>query len=133
VDTYVNAESADNAEESTMQKKPKTPNIPKTPKKHRRKFTSEFKENAVRIVEETHQSMCSVANDLGVAESVLRAWVHNARDKAKGKVHGGLTQREREELNKLRRETKRLRMEHELLKKAAAFFARESRSDSSSS
>lgn len=103
------------------------------PKKHRRKFTSEFKDNAVRIVHESGKSMCSVADDLGVAESVLRAWVHNDEDKAKGKEKDGLTHREREELNKLRRETKRLRMEREILKKAAAFFARENRDDSSSS
>jgi transposase-like protein len=103
----------------------------KQEKKHRRKFSSEFKENAVGIVKESGKSMCSVAQDLGLPESVLRSWVHNSEAKAEGKEKGGLSQREREELNKLRRDMKRVLMEREILKKATAFFAKESRNDSS--
>jgi len=102
-------------------------------KKKRRKFSAEFKAEAVRIVDKTGQSMCSVAHELDLAESVLRNWVHNAQAERNGKTSGGLTLREREELNKLRRENKRLKMEREILKKATAFFAKENRNDSSSS
>ena len=105
-------------------------------KKNRRKrrhFSAEYKANAVKIVKESGDSICSVAQQLDLAESVLRSWVRNAEAEEAGKTHGGLTLRDREELNRLRRENKRLRMEREILKKAAAFFAKESRSDSSSS
>ena len=62
--------------------------------------------------------------DLGLTESSLRNWVEQARaDRTKGKT--GLTTAEREELGRLRKEVRELRMERDVLKKAAAFFARD--------
>ena len=64
------------------------------------------------------------ARDLGLTESSLRNWVEQARaDRTKGKT--GLTTAEREELARLRKEVRELRMERDVLKKAAAFFARD--------
>ena len=71
------------------------------------------------------QSMAQVARDLDLTESSLRAWVDQARaDRSGGKT--GLTSEERAELTELRKENRQLRMEREILKKAAAFFAKES-------
>ena len=65
-----------------------------------------------------------VARDLDLTESALRTWVERARaDRTQGKT--GLTTVEREELARLRKENRELRMEREILKKAAAFFAKE--------
>jgi transposase len=67
--------------------------------------------------------MRSVARDIGVSYESLRHWVHQS-DVDSGR-RDGLTTAEREELTRLRRENRRLQMERDLLKKAAAFFARE--------
>jgi transposase len=65
-----------------------------------------------------------VARDLDLTQSALRTWVERARaDRSKGKT--GLTSEERAELARLRKEVRELRMEREILKKAAAFFAKE--------
>jgi len=65
-----------------------------------------------------------VARDLDLTESALRTWVERARaDRTQGKT--GLTTVEREELARLRKENRELRMEREILKKAAAFFAKD--------
>jgi transposase-like protein len=71
------------------------------------------------------RSITDVARDLDLTESALRNWVHQAEvDDGRGQ-HGELTTAEREELQRLRREVKTLRLEREILKKAAAFFAKE--------
>ena len=70
--------------------------------------------------------MGRVAKDLDLTETALRDWVRRAEIEAGEGPPGALTQAEREELVKLRRENKRLQMEREILKKAAAFFAKES-------
>ena len=67
-----------------------------------------------------------VARDLDRTETALREWVRLAEVEAGKGPPGALTSAEREELNRLRRENKRLQMEREILKKAAAFFAKES-------
>ena len=67
-----------------------------------------------------------VALELGLGESALRRWVHQDEIDAGGGGSGALTSSERGELAQLRRENRRLRMEREILKKATAFFARES-------
>jgi transposase len=67
--------------------------------------------------------MRSVARDVGVSYESLRHWVHQS-DVDTGQ-RDGLTSTEREELTRLRRDNRRLQMERDLLKKAAAFFARE--------
>src|SRR6476469_5624887 len=95
-----------------------------TPKRRpRRQFTDEFKASAVRLVLDDGKSVGSVACDLDLTETALRDWVKRARaDRTHGKT--GLTTAEREELARLRKENRELRTEREILKKAAAFFAK---------
>ena len=91
----------------------------------RRSFTEEFRTGAVRLVLDEGKSAGAVARDLDLTESALRNWVAQARaDRTKGKS-GGLTTVEREELAQLRRENRQLKLERDILKKAAAFFAKE--------
>ena len=94
--------------------------VKKKKRRERRKFTSEFKTEAVRLVEAGGKSITQVAKELDLTESALRNWVDQARAEKKG----GLTADEREELVRLRRENKRLEMEREILRKATAFFAK---------
>ena len=86
----------------------------------RRRYGAEFKAEAVRLVMETDESIASIARDLGVSEPSLRAWVEAARPQPKKP----LTEDERSELLRLRREIRRVEMERDILKKATAFFAR---------
>ncbi len=91
----------------------------------RRKFTDEFKAGAVRLVLDEGRSAGAVARELDLTESALREWVARAQaDRTKGKS-GGLTTAEREELARLRKENRQLKLERDILRKAAAFFARE--------
>ena len=83
-----------------------------------------FKADAVHLVRSSDKSLGTLAKDLGVASQTLRNWVRQAD--LDGGARDGLTQGEREELCHLRREVRTLRQEREILKKAAAFFARES-------
>jgi transposase len=95
------------------------------PRRARRKFTPEFKAGAVALVLDQDKGVAEVARDLDLTESALRTWVERARaDRTKGKT--GLTTEERAELARLRKENRELRMEREILKKAAAFFAKHS-------
>jgi transposase len=97
-----------------------------TPRRTRRSFSDEYKAGAVRLVLDEGKSVAAAARDLGVTESALRTWVERARaDRTHGKT--GLTTAEREELARLRRENRILQEEREILKKAAAFFAKERR------
>jgi transposase len=94
-------------------------------KRQRRSFTDEFKAGAVRLVLDEGKSMGQVARDLDLTASAVGYWVKQARaDRSNGKT--GLTTEERAELAKLRKEVRELRMERDILKKAAAFFAKES-------
>jgi transposase-like protein len=96
-------------------------------KRKRRAFTKEFKAETVRLVREGDRNIAEVARELDLTESALRLWVRQAEiDAGLGKP-GDLTTAEREELQRLRREVKDLRIEREILKKAAAFFAKESK------
>ena len=93
-------------------------------KRARRSFTEEFKAGAVRLVLDEGKSVGAAARDLDLTESSLRHWVERARgDRGKGRP-GVLTPAEREELGRLRKENRELRTEREILKKAAAFFAK---------
>jgi transposase len=98
-----------------------------TPKRRpRRRFDDDFKAQAVRLVLDEGKGVGSVARDLDLTETALREWVKRARaDRTKGKT--GLTTAEREELARLRRENRILQEEREILKKAAAFFAKHQR------
>jgi len=94
--------------------------------RERRSFTDEFKAGAVRLVLEEGKTVAQVARDLDLTASALSGWVRQARaDRSKGRT--GLTTAEREELARLRKENRELRMERDLLKKATAFFAKESK------
>ena len=87
-------------------------------------YPPEFKAEAVRLVGSSDRSLTRIAKDLGVADQTLRNWVQHAE--INDGVREALAPREREELRHLRREVRTLRQEREILKKAAAFFARES-------
>ena len=90
----------------------------------RRRFTDEFKQQAVRLVLDEGKSVTGVARELDLVPSALAQWVKHAQaDRTKGRT--GLTTAEREELSRLRREVRVLQEEREILKKAAAFFAKE--------
>jgi transposase len=89
----------------------------------RRQFDDDFKAQAVRLVLDESKSIAATARDLDLTESALRQWVERARaDRTQGRT--GLTTTEREELARLRKENRELRTEREILKKAAAFFAK---------
>ena len=92
----------------------------------RRSFTDEFRAGAVRLVLDEGKTIPQVARDLDLTQSALRTWVERARaDRSKGKT--GLTTAEREELAKLRKENRELRMERDILKEAAVIFAKHQR------
>lgn len=94
------------------------------PGRTRRSFSPEFKADAVALVLDERRSIASVARSLGVGESNLGNWVRQARvDRGERE---GLTTGERTELARLRREVTQLRMERDLLKRATAFWVKES-------
>lgn len=90
----------------------------------RRKFTDEFKADAVALVLDEERSIADVARSLGIVEQTLGNWVRQARIDRGEKE--GLTSDERAELVQLRREVRKLTMERELLKRATAFWVQES-------
>ena len=94
-------------------------------KRARRKFTVEYKAEVVRLVRDGGKSIGQVARELDLTESAVRHWVSQSSIDAGGGGTGALTTAERAELVALRREARTLRMEREILKKAAAFFAKE--------
>ena len=94
-------------------------------KRKRRKFTAEYKAEVVRLVRAGGKTSREVSRDLDLTESAVRHWVGQSAVDAGGGGTGALTTAERAELVALRREARTLRMEREILKKAAAFFAKE--------
>jgi transposase len=89
----------------------------------RRIFTDDYKTGAVRLVLDEGKTVAAAARDLGLTESSLRSWVVQARaDRTKGRT--GSTTEERAELASLRKGNRELRMERDILKNAAAFFAK---------
>ena len=99
------------------------------PRRKRRRFTKEFKEEAVRVLEHDERSGAEVARSVGIDRGVLYRWQRELRGKQEpiGTVPKGLLPDEREELRRLRREVRQLQMDKEILKKATAFFAKESK------
>jgi transposase len=92
----------------------------------RRRFTDEFKQQAVRLVLDEGKGVTAVARELDLVASALGQWVKQAQaDRTKGR--SGLTTSEREELVRLRKELRIAREERDILKNATAFFARQSR------
>ena len=94
-------------------------------RRKRRSFTPEFRADAVRLVREGSKSLPQVANDIDLTESALRNWVREADGDKSKEPAGALSAAEREELVRLRKEVRHLEMERDFLKKAAAFFAKE--------
>lgn len=92
----------------------------------RRQFSEEFKDGAVRLVLDEDKTVGAVARELDLTPSALSLWVRQARaERTKGK--SGLLKEEREELTRLRKENRELRLERDLLKKVSALFAKDQR------
>jgi transposase len=93
----------------------------------RRKFSREFKIEAVRLVGERGVSVAQASRDIDVRENVVRKWVKEFGADPKQAFPGhGQMKPEQLEIDRLRREVAKLRAERDILKKAAAYFARES-------
>ena len=90
------------------------------------RYTEEFKRDAVALVRSSpDRTVTEIARELGVSPEGLRGWVNRDKaDRGEGKP-GELTSTEREELKRLRKENAELRMEKDILRKAAAYFAKE--------
>ncbi len=87
-----------------------------------KQYSKEYKEEAVALVREQGYSVPEAANSLGIASNILYRWKTQIEAQLEDKL---LSDDEREELKRLRKENKNLRMEKEILKKASAFFAKE--------
>lgn len=91
----------------------------------RRRFTDEYKAEVVALVQTSGKTIPEVSRDLDLTETAVRDWVKQAE--VDGGIRDGLTTSERAELVRLRHENRVLQEERTILKKAAAFFARETR------
>src|SRR3954454_11153141 len=89
----------------------------------RKKYDREFREGAVRIVEETGKPIAQVARDLGVNEGTLGNWVQRAREPGEGR--GEMSKDDYEELRRLRTENAELRMERDVLKRSVVLWVKE--------
>jgi len=96
-------------------------------KRQLRFFPDEYKAEVVALVRGSGKSVRVIAQELDLTESAVRAWVRQARVDAGEAPPGGLTTAELDELAALRKRVKTLEIEREILKKATAFFAKESR------
>lgn len=96
--------------------------------KKRRKYTREFKLEAVRLSEESEEPVAEIARQLGIGPSLLYGWRERFLEDGKEAFPGhGKLRTSDDEVRRLRRENIRLREERDVLKKAIAFFAKESR------
>jgi transposase len=93
-----------------------------TETRKRRNYTEDFKRDAVALVTEQGYKPSEAARNLGVGDNLVRRWVREFEEAASGER---LSSDEREELKRLRKEVRLLRMEKEILKKASQYFAKE--------
>jgi len=96
-------------------------------RRKRRSFTAEYKAEVVELVRKSGKSAGVISKELDLTETAVRSWVRQAEVDAGEGPAGALTTAEREELARLRKQVKTLAMEREILKKATAFFAKESK------
>ena len=96
-------------------------------KRKRRRFTKEYKAEVVDLIRKSGKSVGAVSSELGLTETAVRRWLQRAEIDSGGGPAGALTTAEREELAGLRKRVKTLEMEREILKKATAFFVKESK------
>jgi transposase len=92
----------------------------------RRSFTPEFKAEIVELCQRGDRTVGQIAKDFDLTETAVREWLKQAERDA-GTGDGGLTSSEKDELAQLRRENRRLREDVDILKRATAFFAKETR------
>jgi len=97
----------------------------KKQRRPRRNFSDDFKAGAVALVLKEGKTVAQVSEDLDLTASCVGQWVEQARANAGKSTRGTLTTDEKEELAKLRKEVRELRLEREILKKATVFFAKE--------
>ena len=93
--------------------------------KKRRQFTKEYKADAVKLFMESEDSLPIVAKNLGLNENTFRRWVKQAEIDAGNGPKGAYTTAEKAEIRRLKRELRQSNMERDFLKKAAAYFAKE--------
>lgn len=91
-------------------------------RKTRRRFSDEFKSEAVKLVKQSNRSMADLAMELGINAKLIGEWARRAEESGQP-----IEEDERAELRRLRKENSELRMEREILRKATAFFAKENR------
>ncbi len=96
-------------------------------KRKRRAYSAEYKAEVVELIRKSGKSIGAVARELDLTETAVRRWVDQAEIDSGGGPAGALTTAEREELAQLRKRVKTLEMEREILKRATAFFAKESK------
>ncbi len=94
-------------------------------KRTKRRYTKEQKEDAVRLVRVSGQSVNQTAKDLGIPQNTLQNWVRQGKIDAGEGPEGAWTTEERVELRKLKKELRRVTMERDFLKKVSAYFAKE--------
>ena len=95
--------------------------------RRRRSFTPEFKAEIAGLCQQGDRSVGQVARDFDLTETAVREWVKQAQRDSGAREDGGLTSTEQQELARLRRENRQLREDVEILKRATAFFAKETR------
>ncbi len=96
-------------------------------KRTRRSFSKEYKAEVVELVRKSGKTVGAICRDLDLTETAVRRWVSQAETDAGAGPAGALTTDERREFAELRKRVKTLEMEREILKKATAFFAKESK------
>jgi len=93
-----------------------------TKRTRRPNFPEDFRRDAVALVTEQGYSQAEAARSLGIGANLIGRWKRQLEDEASGK---GLSKDEREELKRLRRENRELKMEKDILEKASAYFAKQ--------